>query len=204
MEPCLSNYGHLAQNIPNLTSIPSCTLELKKFIEKKYRPWRALYRDIFNFLIWHTFYWPSTYRLWIILLPIFARWCPFMIGRLNHVELRHKYVENIITMDKWKNYLPIKITEAKEGGVNMTPSTFEWVVNRSWRLLGTNGDWVPLLDSWLQLWVGSVTRKYRLQLHGRTLECDSVQCYVPCRVTFDIMIIYSALRILNNVSIINI
>ena len=58
-------------------------IELKKFIGKTCRSWRALFRGIFNFPIWHTFNWHFTFRLWTILLPIVARKCPFMIGRLN-------------------------------------------------------------------------------------------------------------------------
>ena len=36
-------------------------IKSKKFINKKCRPWRTLFRDIVKFSIWHTSYWPFTF-----------------------------------------------------------------------------------------------------------------------------------------------
>ena len=36
-------------------------INYKKFINKKCWPWQTLFRDIFKFSIWHTFYWPFTF-----------------------------------------------------------------------------------------------------------------------------------------------
>ena len=81
-------------------------VKFKKIIIKKFWPRRDLYRDISNFSILRTFYWPSTFRLWIFRVSALL-WSEAQFSIFKILVVLHLVVSNY-------NLHPKKSTELNE------------------------------------------------------------------------------------------